>query len=407
MTRVALRGIAVGPAEDWEFWSEHVGSEANENDLPNAALIRVLQDLRAVPALHEAAEATAKDIVPLLGEPSEEMANQIATSLDQTWWESEEAAAARIVLNRIAEQLVWSPSLEQRIREIRTGDIIDGIDGASVGPERRIVLQSIPHLLGGLDDASLDAVAERLKGLSTLAPESDEEIADEGLTLSARLSTASRRGLTAAQAAKPPYEIGVGLIARPQVLRSREGFAALTLWLGLVPTADAVARVIRPIVNRLPRAVGNALSIWAKRVGTAKRTSLAKQITSWSSPAPRALRTLAREGIDEGDVFNELLSRLKREASGKRRTQIVRSIIALRPLTATGVGLAFDAAEWLLQTGKQVDFRLAQRLTSILPAGHERAVVLADRFQRVRDENKGWPMTTHAERFAFAAASGA
>jgi hypothetical protein len=411
--RVALLGINHGPDEDWSFWGSFIeqapdsshatGEFAGQAELAGQALVSIVQRLGENTMHTEAGLAAAHKVSGLITTIPGELVNAVEEKLNgREWWVSGDQIATQRSLFEIVQFL--SPqngAPAQHLRKLRAADLIRGVEAAT-SEQSIAVFQAVGTMVAGLDIDGLRGIAMRLAQRSVKEPELDETEVEAEL-LNARVAVATEAGATAAQAAKPPYELTTSTIGRAAVLSVKAGSDACARWMELKPTVEAVKEVIQPVVSRLPRTVSRALLTWATHVGRAKRTALAAELVSWSSNTSRLMRILARQGIDEREILANLAKKVSTEPSGNRRAELIRTINAIRPHTAAGLALVFDVAEKLLTTDKKIDFQLAQRLTIVLPAGHERAKDLSSQLQEVRKRHSGWTMTTYARAFAVRA----
>lgn len=384
----ALRGLDLGPAEDYGFWVGLLSSGDYASSDNGSRAIRAFE--QCLKDLHEVDEELLEErgqvlvrLVPFFSMASEEQQRKVQAVLTtvlgaNAWWTNAEALQRQERLHELGHELA---DASEAVAADFNGGLLADIQRAPMDPTtatatgiegvrtlgQRLGEEALPLLeylsgVGQHPDASIAVLVTRAKSAVAVA------VRATGETVDATILTLEE--VTAAATS-----------------RSMPGQDAVKSWLQLGPGREEVGSLIKALGNTAPATLISAVAIWSRSLVEDDRTAFAIGLVGAGPEFGPWVGAVVREGIDEEALVQHISHAVHEASRGDNREELTALLASIRPVEPAAQRQVADLIIGLLATGKNVDYKAAVKAVPGLGTQHRSAGRLRDAFKAAAEEH--------------------
>lgn len=383
-TMIALLAIRVGPAADWPVWGSHLGPTSkpwpNQGQAALSTAAKILERWPEAAGVEEEAAKLIGNVAQLIPPDTD---SDLAVKVDPAartilgsgaWWDADASATAQ---GHLYDALMKLATVGPKAHAVVSELVVEDIERAFPSGPTAFAYREVGRRAKSLDILTLRRLATSVADI-TPQPGLLEDHAR------ARIEIAIAGAAAGENVQLVPYAIGVdemkiylGTAARSHVLSE---------WYGLSPESANGIKVALEL-GASPRATEREPAVrWAAHLSTEDRTDLLLKVSALANDTSDWVGELAREPVDEDRIMTSFSERIRLATRGDDRTDIARTIAALRPASPSAQQAVGKLAVWLLDEAKHVDDEAAVILLPALGDKHRMgsrlAKAIADALER-------------------------
>jgi KAP family P-loop domain len=381
-----LLALKFAPPEDWKFWTEHLSAGDYSWDVQGRratnALTTQLDSFHSFSEPGQLATAgLAAALVPFLRMAEEANREKLLDSAQTrltaaTWWQDADTSATQQRLHEALRELEEvDTEMHSRLSDMLVNDLVRApLQPPTLALETVQGYRELGSKLG-------NRAADLLSGLPAYGTTAGELAIGVALAR-ATLASAARDG---------GADIDHTAIDLQEVIDAVEqgakiGRSVPEVWLRLDPPGEVVLSVIERL-GAAPTPLTQAIEAWADRMTSEERIDFAKRLLVVPRDMSKWVGAVCTQEVDDVELADFILDAIQDERSGDRRRELVDALVAIAPSAAAAQRKVADVMAYLLSTGKEVDFRSAQRAAPALGNQHRSAGRLRQAFKTAHEKH--------------------